>query len=95
VFKNGNSAGSPAGEVLRENYLKPLRMNANALAKVLRVPDAEIQQCQAHCAKSFTRCRLSSRPAAPYSGEIFPKLGRTRVLENRLASARKSHQTIN
>ncbi len=39
--KNGMRPVHP-GEVLREDYLKPLRMSANALAKALRVPASRI-----------------------------------------------------
>jgi len=37
MFKNGMRPVHP-GEVLREDYLKPLSMSANALAKALCVP---------------------------------------------------------
>ena len=37
MFKNGMRPVHP-GEVLREDFLKPLAMSANALAKALRVP---------------------------------------------------------
>jgi addiction module HigA family antidote len=37
MFKNAMRPVHP-GEVLREDYLKPLRMSANALAKALSVP---------------------------------------------------------
>jgi antitoxin HigA-1 len=39
--KNGMRPVHP-GEVLREEYLKPLGMSANALAKALRVPASRI-----------------------------------------------------
>lgn len=39
--KNGMRPVHP-GEVLREDYLKPLAMSANALAKALRVPASRI-----------------------------------------------------
>jgi len=113
MFKNGMRSVHP-GEVLREDYLKPLRMSANALAKALSVPAPRINdvvrerrgisadtamrlaryfggdarslaesserlrsacrgnlQCQAHCARSFTPCRLSGRQLDRHSGEIF------------------------
>jgi len=35
--KNGMSPAHP-GEILREDYLKPLGMSAHALAKALHVP---------------------------------------------------------
>ena len=41
VPKNGLRAVHP-GEVLREDFLKPLGMSANALAKALRVPASRI-----------------------------------------------------
>jgi len=41
VPKNGMRAVHP-GEVLREEYLKPLGLSANALAKALRVPASRI-----------------------------------------------------
>lgn len=37
MIKNGMRPAHP-GEVLREDYLKPLGMSANALAKMLHVP---------------------------------------------------------
>ncbi len=37
MFKNGMRSVHP-GEVLREDFLKPLGMSANALAKALSVP---------------------------------------------------------
>lgn len=37
MFKNGMRPVHP-GEVLREDYLRPLKMSANALAKALNVP---------------------------------------------------------
>jgi addiction module HigA family antidote len=37
MIKNGMRSVHP-GEVLREDFLKPLGMSANALAKALRVP---------------------------------------------------------
>jgi len=41
MFKNGMRPIHP-GEVLREDFLKPLRMSANALAKALNVPTPRI-----------------------------------------------------
>jgi len=41
MFKNGMRPVHP-GEVLREDYLVPLNMSANALAKALRVPAPRI-----------------------------------------------------
>jgi addiction module HigA family antidote len=41
MFKNGMRPIHP-GEVLREDFLKPLGMSANALAKALRVPTPRI-----------------------------------------------------
>jgi addiction module HigA family antidote len=41
MFKNGMRPVHP-GEVLREDYLKPLGMSANALAKALHVPASRI-----------------------------------------------------
>jgi len=41
MFKNGMRPVHP-GEVLREDYLKPLNMSANALAKALHVPPSRI-----------------------------------------------------
>jgi antitoxin HigA-1 len=43
MFKNGMRPVHP-GEVLREDYLKPLRMSANALAKALSVPAPRINE---------------------------------------------------
>lgn len=41
MLKNGMRPVHP-GEVLREDYLKPLKMTANALAKALHVPASRI-----------------------------------------------------
>lgn len=41
MFKNGMRPVHP-GEVLREDYLKPINMSANALAKALSVPAPRI-----------------------------------------------------
>lgn len=41
MFKNGMRPVHP-GEVLQEDYLKPLQMSANALAKALHVPASRI-----------------------------------------------------
>jgi len=41
MFKNGMRPVHP-GEVLREDYLKPLELSANALAKALHVPASRI-----------------------------------------------------
>lgn len=41
VFKNGMRAVHP-GEVLLEDFMKPLGLSANALAKVLSVPTPRI-----------------------------------------------------
>ncbi|MGH9429083.1 MAG: HigA family addiction module antitoxin [Terriglobia bacterium] len=41
MFKNGMRPVHP-GEVLREDYLRPLGMSANALAKALNVPTPRI-----------------------------------------------------
>ena len=41
MFKNGMRPIHP-GEVLREEYLKPMDMSANALAKQLHVPASRI-----------------------------------------------------
>jgi antitoxin HigA-1 len=67
MFKNGMRPVHP-GEVLREDYLKPLSMSANALAKALSVPAPRIndvvrerrgnQQCQAHRATGLARRRI-------------------------------------
>lgn len=43
MFKNGMRAVHP-GEVLREDYLEPLEMSANALAQALRVTSARINE---------------------------------------------------
>jgi addiction module HigA family antidote len=43
MFKNGMRPVHP-GEVLREDFLKPLGMSANALAKALRVPAPRINE---------------------------------------------------
>ncbi|MPZ20904.1 MAG: HigA family addiction module antidote protein [Luteitalea sp.] len=40
-FKNGMRPVHP-GEVLREDYLKPLRMSVNRLAKRLRIPTSRL-----------------------------------------------------
>ena len=41
MFKNGMRPVHP-GEVLREDYLVPLEMSANALAKALNVPAPQV-----------------------------------------------------
>lgn len=41
MFKNGMRPIHP-GEVLREDYLKPMAMSANALARQLHVPASRI-----------------------------------------------------
>jgi addiction module HigA family antidote len=41
MFKNGMRPVHP-GEILREDYLVPLNMSANALAKALNVPTSRI-----------------------------------------------------
>ena len=41
MFKNGMRPVHP-GEILQEDFLKPLGMSANALAKALRVPAPRI-----------------------------------------------------
>ena len=41
MFKNGMRSIHP-GEVLREDYLKPMNMSANALARHLHVPASRI-----------------------------------------------------
>ena len=41
MFKNGMRPVHP-GEILREDYLAPSKMSANALAKALRVPAPRI-----------------------------------------------------
>ena len=41
MIKNGMRPVHP-GEVLREDFLKPLQMSANALSKALRVPAGRI-----------------------------------------------------
>ncbi|MGO9995533.1 MAG: HigA family addiction module antitoxin [Steroidobacteraceae bacterium] len=41
MFKNGMRPVHP-GEVLREDFLKPLGMSANALAKALNVPPPRV-----------------------------------------------------
>jgi addiction module HigA family antidote len=43
MFKNGMRPVHP-GEVLREDFLKPLGMTANALAKALHVPAPRINE---------------------------------------------------
>jgi antitoxin HigA-1 len=43
MFKNGMRPIHP-GEVLREDFLKPLGMSANALAKVLSIPTPRINE---------------------------------------------------
>jgi len=42
-FKDGMRPVHP-GEILREEYLVPLQMSANALAAALRVPAARINE---------------------------------------------------
>ncbi|MFT4241238.1 MAG: HigA family addiction module antitoxin [Acidovorax sp.] len=41
MFKNGMRPVHP-GEVLREDYMKPLGLSANALAKLLHVPASRV-----------------------------------------------------
>jgi len=41
TFKNGMRPVHP-GEILREDYLKPLGMSAHALAKALHVPASRV-----------------------------------------------------
>ncbi len=41
MFKNGMRPVHP-GEILREDYLAPLEMSANALAKALKVPTPRV-----------------------------------------------------
>lgn len=41
MFKNGMRPVHP-GEILREDYLAPMKMSANALAKALKVPATRI-----------------------------------------------------
>jgi len=43
MFKNGMRPIHP-GEVLQEDFLKPLGLSANALAKALRVPTPRINE---------------------------------------------------
>jgi len=43
MFKNGMRPVHP-GEVLREDFLKPLGMSVNALAQALRVPTPRINE---------------------------------------------------
>ena len=43
MFKNGMRPVHP-GEVLKEDFLKPLGMSPNALAKALRVPTPRINE---------------------------------------------------
>lgn len=43
MFKNGMRPVHP-GEILREDYLVPLEMSANALAKALHVPAPRINE---------------------------------------------------
>jgi addiction module HigA family antidote len=43
MFKNGMRPVHP-GEILREDYLAPLEMSANALAKALHVPAPRINE---------------------------------------------------
>lgn len=43
MFKNGMRPVHP-GEILREDYLEPLQMSANALAKALHVPTPRINE---------------------------------------------------
>ncbi|HIJ22623.1 MAG: HigA family addiction module antidote protein [Gammaproteobacteria bacterium] len=43
MVKNGMRAVHP-GEILREEYLVPLNMSANALSKALHVPPARINE---------------------------------------------------
>jgi addiction module HigA family antidote len=43
MFKNGMRPVHP-GEVLQEDFLKPLGLSANALAKALRVPTPRINE---------------------------------------------------
>jgi antitoxin HigA-1 len=62
MIKNGMRAVHP-GEVLREDYLKPLGLSANALAKKLNVPASRINDIvlerrgvSADTALRLTRC---------------------------------------
>lgn len=41
MIKNGMRPVHP-GEVLREDYMKPLQLSSNALAKLLRVPASRV-----------------------------------------------------
>ena len=41
MIKNGMRPVHP-GEVLREDYLKPLKLSANALSKALRIPAGRV-----------------------------------------------------
>ena len=66
MFKNGMRPVHP-GEVLREDYLKPLGMSANALAKALSVPAPRINDVvrerrgvSADTAMRLARCFVES-----------------------------------
>ena len=60
MFKNGMRPVYP-GEVLREDFLKPLGMSANALAKALSVPAPRINDvvCERRGISADTAMRLA------------------------------------
>jgi len=73
MFKNGMRPVHP-GEILREDYLVPLGMPANALAKALNVPAARINDIvrerrayfpDAESVNSALRCLIPLLPQKP------------------------------
>jgi addiction module HigA family antidote len=59
TFKNGMRPVHP-GEVLREEYLKPLGLSANALAKALRLSPSRIGDIVLE--QTSTNCHFLVRP---------------------------------
>jgi hypothetical protein len=79
MFKNGMRAVHP-GEVLREDFLKPLSMSANALAKALSVHDALKK-----CGRPWTLLDINALyHAANFSLGLSPALDANRTSMSKL-----------
>src|SRR6202049_4565791 len=82
MFKNGMRPVHP-GEVLREDFLKPLGMSANALAKALRVPAPRINDVVR--GRRGVSADTAMRLARYFGGDARPWLNLTTAPDVRVA----------
>src|SRR6202035_2372777 len=62
------------GEILAEDFLKPMKLSQTALARAIAVPPAADQRDRARQTRDYRRYSFASRAPFQYVGGIFYRL---------------------